>query len=477
MSWFFESRLIQSDKNKLITLRRTLGRWEVYVDGTDQSTGYMSRMWRRLFKPYAKERFKRILILGLGGGDVLPILYGQFPACSITVLEWDEEMIAIARSVLHPDILRRTRIIQGDAKNVKSLVEGVFDLILVDLFVGKDVSPAICSSDFFMSLGGLLERDGFLFFNVFRQKELKSLVSPFFSQAKCLTYNYNTVFVFRHFGRGKAGDALPEGYQSYRTSEAYLRREVQYSKRTHVITQDGCIGMRTSAGPFVIDKFFGDGEPTVGTTGFRMTVWRPITRIDRPEGWMQSRLFGGVGLTGFAEVHDGEYWKEWSGHAIRHRKKWMSQKELVIRECTQEQFIEAYKKIRKDPTLKALFVNLLKKKIRSHGERVRIVGVSRKEEGSPLLAGFASLDIPEIKQSLHLISFIHPPARKTSAGVGLMDDWFIYGRQKGLQYLDFGLFWSKGEPRTWKPFSRFKAQFGIRYLMHPDPLMKVRVGD
>ncbi len=84
-----------------------------------------------------------------------------------------------------------------------------------------------------------------------------------------------------------------------------------------------------------------------------------------------------------------------------------------------------------------------------------------------MLAGFVCHDIPEAKQSRHLMSFIHPTAKSTPIGVGLMDEWFKYAIAQGFAFLDFGVFWMPGDPESWKGFSRFKGQFGITYVEYP----------
>jgi hypothetical protein len=51
----------------------------------------------------------------------------------------------------------------------------------------------------------------------------------------------------------------------------------------------------------------------------------------------------------------------------------------------------------------------------------------------------------------------------------MIDHWFQEGIRQGFTYLDFDLFWNQGDPEAWRGFSRFKSQFGIRYIRYPQP--------
>ena len=48
------------------------------------------------------------------------------------------------------------------------------------------------------------------------------------------------------------------------------------------------------------------------------------------------------------------------------------------------------------------------------------------------------------------MSFHTDAAKAVSAGTGLMDHWFQHAQQTGIRYLEFGTFWTPGEPNSWK---------------------------
>jgi lipid II:glycine glycyltransferase (peptidoglycan interpeptide bridge formation enzyme) len=88
------------------------------------------------------------------------------------------------------------------------------------------------------------------------------------------------------------------------------------------------------------------------------------------------------------------------------------------------------------------------------------------------IAGLCTLDIPETKTSVHIIAFYRPEARTSNANYGLIEYWFQDALAKGWNYLDFDVFRGPGDPRRWNGFSRFKGQFGTRFIIYRNPLMR-----
>ncbi len=260
---------------------------------------------------------------------------------------------------------------------------------------------------------------------------------------------------------------------TYREHPAYLLRECGGSARSSLVGEDGCFGMRWFHGPLCFERFTSEREPTIVLDGQRrLTVWQTIARADRPTGWWRGLPKMSIGLTGYAAIHkDGSYEREWSSHARRHLARWRRDSSWTVHSLSVEEYLAAYGRSTQDPILRLMFSNILKEKIRTHVGLVRIIGASR--DGGAPEAGFVCVDVPETGESLHLMSFICRSARTTSVAIGLMDHWFVTSAAAGIRFLDFGLFWQKGDPRDWKGFSRFKSQLGVRYLRFPTPLMKL----
>jgi hypothetical protein len=275
------------------------------------------------------------------------------------------------------------------------------------------------------------------------------------------------------YGNINAHRPIPTEYTHYRTSKEFLDREERAKKNYFTIGEKGKYGQHWKIGPWHLENYYGDNEPMLDKEGpFRMVVWQPITLKEKPKGWFRLRVGVAIQRTGFVDLKDGVNPGLWTNHAQRHLKKWLkSQDEWEIFEPTLEEFITAYRKSPKDIILKLMFIDILKKEIKAHKKNVRMF-CGRKKETGEIEAGFVALDIPEVKQSLHLISFLHNSAKDSPLGYGLINYWFNSIIEKGFRFADFGIFWKKGDPRSWRGYSRFKSQFGTQFVDYPKPLVR-----
>ncbi len=268
---------------------------------------------------------------------------------------------------------------------------------------------------------------------------------------------------------------LPDGYKSYLSHPAYIAREAGTQKGFQLVGTDACPGVAWKYGPMRFERYVGDIEPAYDADGpLRLVTWQCVNRNDVPPGWKHTRMVMTTSRTGFAVV-DGaqDYHKRWSSHAQRHRKAWLKESlgwEIVP--ITVDEYIAAYKRSKQDAFLKFLFSNLLREKVRGHGALVTIVGARRTAPHAPTEAGFAFVNVPETHQSIHLMSFHGEAAKAHHVGVGLMDYWFQYAAGHDIRFLEFGNFWTPGEPTSWKGFTRFKAQFGLQFTDYPGPLAR-----
>lgn len=271
-----------------------------------------------------------------------------------------------------------------------------------------------------------------------------------------------------------ANAPLPDGFVPHLSHRAYLTRETGAQKGFRILGDAATpAGVTWSYGPIRFERYVGDDEPPASNDGpLRLVTWQRVMRKDAPPGWKESRFVMRTSRTGFATVTgDDAYAKTWSSHAQRHRKHWLKQDWEIV-PITVDEYLAAYKRSSMDKFLKFLFSNLLQQKIKGHGAHVHIVGAKRKGAHMPTEAGFAFIDVPEVSQSIHLMSFHTDEAKKVSAGVGLMDYWFQHARAHAIRFLDFGCFWTPGEPTSWKGFSQFKGQFGLQFIDYPRPLAR-----
>lgn len=474
MSWLYETFRQPSEKNGLIVGRRSFGVWSVTVDGYDQSTPYIRTMWRRALKRVPRHPVVRqVLLLGLGAGSIVRDLHRRFPGCRVTAIEWDPEMVALSRRLQAYPPTEAPEVLVGDALEIVPKLGRTFDLIVFDLYRGQNPEPRIAGAAFQQALRDHLAPHGSLLMNVFKTRSLFDATDAFFSRHRTWQYQFNHLALYRHFGMGNPGDPLPSGYVPFRSDEAFLRREEKSNPLFHVIGRPGCFGKMWHHGPFHFEGYTSNEEPIIDTTGpRRLVIWQPINRLDKPEGWHRSWAQMNPYKTGYAVIEDAErFWKNWSEHAQRHRKRFLQDEKYGIEEVSYEKFRAAYARSDKLPSMKRLYLDLIERRHRSNGELMHFFAAKEKGTGE-IIAGLVVQDIPESHQSVHVIAFFLPKAAHTSVNVGLIDFWFRHAIVKGICFLDFDLFWAPGEPRAWKGFSRFKSQFGTHFIRYPNPLIR-----
>ncbi|MSR84870.1 class I SAM-dependent methyltransferase [Candidatus Uhrbacteria bacterium] len=476
MSWLYERQRFTSEKNGTIVCTRELGRWSVIVEGYVESAPYMRHLWCRALQRVPKEAcIKKILILGFGAGGNIVQLHRRYPGCQITAIEWDPVMIKIADQLKMYPREWHPQILLDDVEQAVKTLQEKFDLILFDIYTANRILPSAGTSRFVSDTARLLEPDGYLLFNanVVTGPSVLESIGHDLCEHERWRYRWNTIALFRHFGRGMIGESLPSSYTPYRSVQTYLARDGAGQKNRWVIGDEPQRGVRWKHGPLWFEAYHGDRDPIIKPfLHWRMIIWQPFVRLDQPKGWHRSWVQMNPHLTGFAEIkHPDAYWKSWTDHAQRHRKRWLKQTDFTLEEVDLEIFISAYKHSPKLLLLKRDFIHLLKKKKRAHGDLLHLF-VARERLTNQIVAGLAVLDIPEAQQSIHITAFFLPCVKHTSVNVGLMDHWFQDAIKKDLRFLDFDLFWAPGDPREWKGFSKFKSQFGTQFVRYPNPLVK-----
>lgn len=474
MSWFFEKWQVESEFSGRISCSRFLGSWEIWAGNCYQTADYTLKMWRRVMKKVPPQNFKNVLVLGLGAGGNIPQLYKKNSNCQITTVEIDPAMVEIARRTFLKSIKRQPRIIIDDAFKSLANFQEKFDVIIIDLFIGQKPAPAVVMDLFLARLQFLLKPDGYLLLNAYGHPEILDVYKNFFSLHNKIKYLYNTLAIFRHFGLGNIGDPLPADYVQQKSSKDYWLRECQHSSR-HFVGTDKCPGIAWHHGPFYFESYQSDVEPEIQPFDHRRyIIWQPLTRLDKPKGWRRSWMNINPRQTGYAPIGPADsYWKIWNSNAQRQRVKSLKNNDYEIFEGTAEEFIPAFKNVKNINFfgIKTLYIELLRKEVKRHGNLIHCY-LARHKATNKILAGLVVLDLPEIKQSHHLIAFLYKEAEGEGVGTGLIDYWYQHSISQGFKYHDYGLFWAPGDDRSWKGFTRYKGQFGTRYIRYQKPLVK-----
>lgn len=476
MSWVYESRRVPSKVNGEIRCTRWFGRWEVVVAGTGQASSYLDSMWRdALRRAIPREAsIKRILVLGMGTGRAFRELYRRFPKARIVAIEADQAMVDLAKEfgALHRP--PKPEVSVGYAEAVTPKLQGTFDLIISDMFVGDDVASDTASSILQRELLRLLDQNGHLICNAYHQTHFFEGFTPHFIQAGTWTFRLNQLGHFRHHGAGVLGDVFPEGYVPYFASKDYLHRHATGARFYHLAHAGTAWGIRQTFGSFAMERYHSLHAPELEPAPIhRFVMWDRWMPGPTPAGWHRLLTIPPYRrLTGYADIPvSGDVHLSWHALALRERKKWLAQESFFIREISLDAYCQAYARCGKRTSLIKLFSDNLRHKSATQGDLLHLHGVVSRETDE-VVAGLASLDIPEINASIHVTGFILPKARDTGAGTGLINHWFLETQKHGLRFCDFDGFYAKGDPKSWLGFSRFKAQFGTRYVAYPSPLWR-----
>ena len=472
MSWWYEQFVIPSEINGPISCTRLLGQWSVMCGGNGQANAYLNGLWRQAFTRLPEDlNVKRILMLGFGPGETLRLYAKRFPQASMTVVELDPVMVDLAKRFGHLQGKRVPEIRIGDAREIVPTLQGQYDLVILDMFNGLKVAEPAKDLAFIQEVLRRLRPHGAILYNAYLESGALDILKPLCALTKRWTYKHSAVALFRPFGCGTVGDPLPAAYHHEMTCSEYVQREYAgQGERYMAICSGGVWGVRKKLPGMTFDFYTGDVDPAVGKRpgGVRLTFWQPIARVPKnPVGWYRCPFPGNRSLTGFSLIPaEGPYHLNWSDHAKRHREKWFKQTVYEIVDADVTTYVQAFETCGKRKSLISVFSEEVRRKCSGHGDRLTL-RVARHRDTKEIIAGFASLWIPEIQQTFHVTSFITPRGQQTSAAFGLVDDCFRIAQSRGCRVLEFDGFWSKGSPSSWKGFSQFKSQFDVFYVKWP----------
>jgi spermidine synthase len=116
-----------------------------------------------LFHPHPEH----IVMVGLGGGSLAKFCYRYLPRSRITVLELNEDVIALREQFAIPRDNARFRVIHADAVDYIATLEQAADVLLVDGFDESGLPPALGTSSFYAACRRALRPGGVMAANVF----------------------------------------------------------------------------------------------------------------------------------------------------------------------------------------------------------------------------------------------------------------------------------------------------------------------
>lgn len=190
LSFFFPitHATFKSKYNGEIKLKEVLGQKGIYVDDFPQSGVFMERMWRNVIANVINKmsNVKNCLLLGVGGGTAIKILKKYYPKAQVTGVDIDKVMIDIAKKHFQVESYEGVKLKVADAflyveKNYQSKK---FDLIIVDLFIGRKNILLSRAQAFISQLKKMLDKDGLLVVNTDYKKGQHQEIEKFVTKCK-----------------------------------------------------------------------------------------------------------------------------------------------------------------------------------------------------------------------------------------------------------------------------------------------------
>lgn len=136
--------------------------WALELEYTRAMMAFM------LFRPEARD----IGLIGLGGGSIAKFIHRNLPACRLTALEVNPEVVSAARSyfLLPPDDTR-LQVITGDGAAFVRDHPDSLDVLMVDGYDARRIVEALASPEFYQACKAMLRPGGVAVFNLWGSDE------------------------------------------------------------------------------------------------------------------------------------------------------------------------------------------------------------------------------------------------------------------------------------------------------------------
>lgn len=112
---------------------------------------------------------KTILVLGVGGGDIIKFICKYYPQCHVDAVDISPLMLEVAKEYFYLPKRKHIHLHVCDALEFMKKETRSYDMIFVDLFLGGDFPPSIDEQDFFSLCRRRLNAEGVLAMNTLRK--------------------------------------------------------------------------------------------------------------------------------------------------------------------------------------------------------------------------------------------------------------------------------------------------------------------
>jgi hypothetical protein len=235
-----------------------------------------------------------------------------------------------------------------------------------------------------------------------------------------------------------------------------------------IIGREGFLGVRYKIGRILIESYNCQKEPLLEEfTGLRIVLWSNFQETEASNkkhlGWRSlwsMPLFDCGRQYGIGKIHPG-YLQDWKGNTRRGAVKAFQGGVTIQRVSIEDLAKEYHASGHLDFLTRVAMLSVVKAHIKTHSKDVHLLLAYHNEV---ILGGAVFIDLPDIKQSIYTLSFMHSKGRQYDAGYAYIFWWYQYLIERGFLWADFGLMWQKGDPRGWQGSSAFKQRFGLHKI-------------
>jgi spermidine synthase len=114
---------------------------------------------------------RHIVMIGLGGGSLAKFCYRHLPRSHITVVEINEDVIALRDEFWIPKDDERFRVLHDDGARFLERLKERIDVLLIDAFDADGIALSLVSSDFYSCAARQLSEHGMLVMNFWGPRE------------------------------------------------------------------------------------------------------------------------------------------------------------------------------------------------------------------------------------------------------------------------------------------------------------------
>jgi spermidine synthase len=108
---------------------------------------------------------RHIVMIGLGGGSLAKFCYRHLPRSRITVVEINEQVIALREEFCIPKDDERFRVIHDDGARFVERLDEQMDVLLIDAFDADGIALSLSKSDLYSCAARQLTENGMLVMN------------------------------------------------------------------------------------------------------------------------------------------------------------------------------------------------------------------------------------------------------------------------------------------------------------------------